>query len=302
MELRHYRYFVAVAERLNFSQAAQALHVAQPALSRAVHDIEDEIGVALFVRHKPHIALTAAGVTFLEEARRVLAQAQEAVERARKSSRGEVGELNLAYVATLSDGLIPRLLRRFRAEFPSVSISMAQMPPARQLQALLEGQTHVGFIGMPLEQEEEKLAFHVFRDEPLCVALPTAHALKRKKELPLRALAKEPFVFLSRAGAPSYYDWLVKQCRRAGFRPQIAQEVESTQTCLELVAAGFGVALFPKTAHQAWYEDVVFRELTGEAPIFHHSVAWRRGSGLPAVEAFLKLLGAETGADLGRKA
>lgn len=301
MELRHYRYFVAVAERLNFSQAAQALHVAQPALSRAVHDIEDEIGVALFVRHKPHIALTAAGVTFLEEARRVLAQAQEAVERARKSSRGEVGELNLAYVATLSDGLIPRLLRRFRVGFPAVSISMTQMPAARQLEALLAGQVHVGFIGMPESQEGEQLEFHVFRDDPLCVALPKSHALKRKKDLPLKALAREPFLFFARNGSPSYYDWLLRECRRAGFRPQIAQEVESAQTCLELVAAGFGVALFPNTAHQAWYEDVVFRELTGDAPIFRHSVAWRRGSALPAVEAFLKLLDAETGAEPGRK-
>jgi DNA-binding transcriptional LysR family regulator len=302
MELRHYRYFVAVAERLNFSQAAQVLHVAQPALSRAVHDIEDEIGVALFLRNKPHIQLTAAGLTFLEEARRVLAQAQEAVELTRKSSRGEVGELNLAYVATLSDGLIPRLLRRFRAEFPTVSISMTQMPPAQQLQALLGGQIHIGFIGLPLEEKEEKLEFHVFRDEPLCVALPKVHAFKRQKELTLQALARERFIFLSRAGSPSYYDWLLKQCRRAGFRPQIAQEAESAQTCLELVAAGFGVALFPKTAHQAWYEDVVFRELTGESPIFRHSVAWRRGAKVPAVEAFLKLLDAETGVPPGRKA
>lgn len=302
MELRHYRYFVAVAERLNFSQAAQVLHVAQPALSRAVHDMEDEIGVPLFLRNKPHIQLTPAGLTFLEEARRLLAEAQEAVELTRRSSRGEVGELNLAYVAALSDGLIPRLLRRFRAEFPTVSISITQMPPARQLQALVEGQVHIGFIGMPLEQEdEEKLEFHVFRDEPICVALPQGHALKRKKELPLRLLAKEPFIFLSRAGSPSYYDWLLKQCRAAGFRPQIAQEVESAQTCLEMVAAGFGVALFPKTAHQAWYEDVVFHELSGGAHLFKHSVAWRRGAAQPAVEAFLKLLSAETGRAVGRQ-
>lgn len=295
MELRHYRYFVAVAERLNFSQAAQALHVAQPAISRAVQDIEDEIGVPLFVRRKPHIELTAAGATFLKEARRVLAHAQESVELARRSSRGEVGELNLAYVATLSDGLIPRLLRRFRTEFPAVSISMTQMPPARQIEPLESGQVHVGFIGMPELQGAEKLEFQVFREDPLCVALPQAHPLQGESQLPLEALAEQPFLFLAREGSPSYHDWLLAECRRAGFEPRIVQQVECAQTCLELVAAGFGVALFPTTAHQAWYEHVVFRPLTGDAPVFQHSVAWRRGSDLPAVNAFLGLLKAETG-------
>lgn len=295
MELRHYRYFVAVAERLNFSQAAQALHVAQPALSRAVHDIEDEIGVPLFVRRKP-MQLTPAGVTFLEEARRVLAHAREAVVLARKSSRGEVGELNLAYVATLSDGLIPRLLRRFRGEFPSVAISMAQLPPARQIEALEAGQVHVGFIGMPEPDEGTGLDFHVFREDPLCVALPDGHPLRRKKSLPLKALADERFLFLAREGSPAYHDWLLKECRREGFKPQVAQEVESAQTCLELVAAGFGLALFPATAHQAWYEGVSFRQLTGPGPIFRHSVAWRRESSMPVVEAFLRMLDAETAA------
>lgn len=293
MELRQLSYFIAVAERLSFSRAAESLHVAQPALSRAVQGLEDEIGIPLFVRGKPRIKLTGAGEAFLCDAQRLVGSSLMALETARRAARGEVGRLDLGYIAALSDGLIPRLLRRFRRNFPEVSLRMTQMRPARQVQALLTGEIHLGFIGLPVPDPTERLVFEPFRSDPMCVALPADHRLVKKATACLEHLANEPFIFLTRSGTPTFFDWLLQLCHKAGFYPRIVQEADSGQTVLELVAAGFGVALFSETAHHCWHEDVVFRRLAGDLPRFEHSVAWRRGEESPPLKAFLELLRSE---------
>jgi DNA-binding transcriptional LysR family regulator len=289
MELRYLRYFIAVAEDLSFSHAAERLHVDQSALSRRIQDLESELTVPLFTRTRHRVQLTAAGAAFLEEARRLMADTTVAIETARRAARGEVGRLDIAYIGALSDVLIPRLLREFRARFPDVAVSLRHLRPAQQITALLSGQIHLGFIGLPNPEYETQLVFEVFRRDPMQIALPAGHPMLASKQLRLADLAKEKFIFLTRMGSPLYYDWMMKLCHEAGYHPQIVQEVEYRQTATELVAAGYGVALFPATARHWLQEEVVFRPLKG-LPLYEHSIAWRRGDESPAIQAFLNLL------------
>lgn len=293
MELRYLRYFVAAAEDLNFSRAARRLHVDQSALSRRIKDLEYELRVSLFTRTRHGVTLTPAGTAFLQEARRLLADADLAVETARRAARGEVGRLDIGYITALSDGLIPRLLRKFRAAYPGVLATLRHMRPAQQIAWLLEGRLDLGFVGQPNPQYEAELCYEVFRSDPMEVVVPAEHPLARRKRVQLAALAREKFVLMSRPGNPYHYDWIMHHCHKAGFHPNIVQEAEFAQTAIELVAAGYGVALFPATAQSRARDDVVFVVVQGFPP-YEHSVAWRRGDTSPSREAFLKLLRQET--------
>lgn len=293
MELRHLRYFVGVAEDLNFSRAADRLHVAQSALSRQIQDLEAELGVQLFLREKGGISLTAAGAAFLVEARRLIAQSTQAIETARRAARGEVGRLDIGFIGALSDGLIPRLLRKFRSRFPEVDVKLYAMRPVRQIEALHSEEIQLAFLGMPFGKEEAQLCFEVFRRDRMVVALPAGHALGSRPSLKLSDLAGERFVFLTRVGTPVYYDWVMRLCHESGFHPHIVQEVENGQTMVELVAAGSGVALFPETAQRQLHGDMNFLPLHGKVPRFEHSVAWLRRHRSPALPVFLDLLRSE---------
>jgi DNA-binding transcriptional LysR family regulator len=294
MELRYLRYFIAVAEDLSFSHAAARLHVDQSALSRRIQYLESELRVPLFTRTRHRVQLTAAGTAFLEEARRLMGDTANAIETARRAARGEVGRLDIAYIGALSDVLIPRLLREFRTRFPHVAVTLQHLRPAAQITALLSGRIHLGFAGLPDPEYDTQLSFEVFRRDPMQVALPSVHPLLARKQIRLADLSKEKFVFLTRAGSPYYYDWMMKLCHEAGFHPQVVQEVEHRQTATELVAAGYGVALFPATAQHWIQEDVMFLPVKG-MPLYEHAVAWRRGDEPPAIHAFLNLLREQVG-------
>jgi DNA-binding transcriptional LysR family regulator len=294
MEFRHLRYFIGIAEDLSFSHAAERLHVAQSALSRQIQDLEDELRVQLFRRDKRGVSLTAAGEVFLAKARKLVIESQQAAEAARSAARGELGHLEIGYISALSDGLIPRLLRKFRAKFPEVHLRLHALRPAPQAAALLEGDLQVGFIGLPMPELASRLRFEVFRRDKLVAALPAGHPLIGRRVLRLGDLAKEPFIFLTRSGTPVYYDWVMQLCHQAGFHPNIVQEVDAGQTMVELVAAGSGVALFPATAQRQLHGDMSFHPLSG-LPLFEFSVAWRGDDDAPALKAFLALLRDEVG-------
>lgn len=293
MELRYVRYFVAAAEDLNFSRAARRLHVDQSALSRRIQDLEYELRVPLFTRTRHGVELTPAGVAFLQEARRLLADAETATETARRAARGEIGRLDIGYITALSDGLIPRLLRKFREAYPDVMATLRHMRPAQQIAALLERRLDLGFVGQPNPEYETELCYEVFRRDPMEVVVPSGHPLANRQKVRLAALAREKFVLMSRPGNPYHYDWLMAHCHKAGFHPNIVQEAEFAQTAIELVAAGYGVALFPATAQSRARDDVVFVQVQGFPP-YEHAVAWRRGESSAPREAFLKLLREET--------
>jgi DNA-binding transcriptional LysR family regulator len=289
MELRHLRYFVAVAEELNVRRAAERLHVSQPPLSRQIHDLEAEVGTKLFVRSKQGVQLTEAGQFFLKEARQILSQSQRAVQLAQAAGRGETGHLSLAYHSAFFDPVFTRVARQFRKRFPSVELRIRELLTYQQIQELLEKRLDVGYVGLRFAELEKELMFECVHQGDLCVALPPDHPLAKQRSIALRALAKESFIGPPRA-SPAYREELLSFCRSAGFAPEIVQEGNSAQCMLELVSAGVGVALVPDTFQKLLAIEVEFRPLTGCLPRLGFHIAWHRKNKSPHLRAFLAML------------
>ena len=289
MELRHLRYFVAVAEELNVRRAAERLHVSQPPLSRQIHDLEYEVGTKLFARSKQGVQLTEAGRLFLREARQILSQSQRAVQLAQAASRGQAGRLELAYSAAFFDPIFARVTRLFRKRFPLVELRIRELLTYQQIQELLEKQIDLGYVGLRFPELEKDLEFECVRKGALWVALPPGHPLAKRRHVTLRVLAQEPFIAPPRT-SPAYRDALLNLCRSAGFEPEIVQEGNNAQCMLELVSAGVGVALVPETFRQLLAIDVEFRPLAPKLPPLEFHVAWRRDNQSPPLQAFLEIL------------
>ena len=183
MELRHLRYFLAVAEELDFGRAALRLHIAQPPLSQQIRQLEEELGVQLFRRTRRNVSLTEAGQAFLSEAQRTLEQVERAMEVAQRVDRGEQGQLIIGFVGSATYGLLPKLLRAFRERFPEVAFTLRELTTSQQIQALHEQQIHLGVLRPPVAQEE--FLFEPLAQDPLIVALPEQHRLATQPSLPL---------------------------------------------------------------------------------------------------------------------
>jgi DNA-binding transcriptional LysR family regulator len=289
MELRHLRYFVAVADELNVRRAARRLHVSQPPLSRQIHNLEDELGTKLFDRSKRKLALTPAGACLLKEAKQILSHVQRAAQVAKAASRGEAGQLTIAILPTIGGLFLPPAIREFRERFPVVDLDILDLLPREQIAALMERRIDVGFVPLPLVEMNPAIEFELVREVELLVALPPGHRLARQRRLTLRKLAHEPFVMFKRSAAVLLHDWVLNLCREAGFEAQIIKLADGPTSILELVSAGFGVALVPGV-FQRFPSDVVFRPLPPATPKFHLSLAWRRDNESPLLKAFLEIL------------
>jgi DNA-binding transcriptional LysR family regulator len=286
MELRHLRYFVAVAEELHFSRAASRLHMAQPPLSQQIRQLEQELGVALFTRTKRRVEMTPAGGAFLEEARRVLAQAERGVRPAQRAGRGEIGHLAIGFVPSADLDLLPRVLRVWGAQFPHVEIELHALLPAAQVEALLDGRIHIGFVRLPLD--DSGLAVESIQREPLLAVLPRGHRLARSVRVRLPDLAGDTMILFPRHIAPGYYDVFVNACRRAGFTPRVLHP-GSMQTNLALVSAGLGVSLLPASIRNLRRAGVVYRPLAPPVPQVEMAVAYRRAERSAVLPAFLEV-------------
>lgn len=258
MELRHLRYFAAVAEELHFGRTAGRVHVAQPALSRQIRDLEEEMGLRLFERDRRRVALTAAGAAFLDEVRFLLGRVEHAVETARRAARGEHGSLRIGYVPAVIYTGLPEIVRAFRKRFPGVDVRLQEMNPATQVEALLSERVDVGFVRGPVH--EPALAAEIVLEEPLVVALPSGHPLRDRKRLEVAMLRSEPFVLQARAHGPGFHDQILAICRSAGFSPRVVQEGSQTDA-LSLVASGAGVAIVPTSLRVLRRASVVYRPL-----------------------------------------
>lgn len=261
MELRHLRYFVAVAEQLNFTKAAARLRVAQPALSRQIRQLEDEIGIGLLKRNNRSVVLTAAGRTFLAEARQILQQSEHAVKSLQSRARFEQGELNLGYVWGLFHTVAPEVLARFRGEHPQVAVNLFDMTAMQQAQALTEGKLDAGFIGFAEEADGAGLSKQKVGSCQFLVVLPKRHALARQKKVSLKALTEDFFIAISEESYPAAAHVMRSACWQAGFRPKVLQSAERGFTVIGLVAANCGVALLPEALQALPHEGVVFRSL-----------------------------------------
>ena len=290
MELRHLRYFVAVAEELNVRQAAARLHLSQPPLSQQLRDLEDEVETKHFVRSKSGMRHTESGRTFLKEARSILAQSQRAVRLAQAASRGEAGHLDIAYAVEGFEPVLLRVMRLFRKLFPMVELGIRELQYHQQVQELLNQRIDIGYVPIRFPELESELVFECVRKAPFLVALPTEHPLAKQRRLRLSALANEKFISIRRT-APAYHSLFVSHCRSAGFMPEIArEEADGALSLLGLVSAGFGVALVPETFQQILPVAVEFRPLRPSIPTFDFHIAWRRGNQSSVLHAFLEML------------
>jgi DNA-binding transcriptional LysR family regulator len=283
MELRHLRYFVAVAEELHFSRAATRVHVAQPALSRQIRALEEEMGLRLFERDRRRVALTVGGAVFLEAARSILRDVEQAVDTARRAARGEHGTLRIGYVPAVVYTGLPEIVRAFRKRLPGVDVRFQEMSPALQLEALLGERVDVGFVRGPVH--EPALAAKTVLEEPLVAVLPSGHRLGGHKRLGLAMLAGEPFVLQARSRGPESHDHILALCRNAGFSPRVVQEGSHIDV-LSLVASGAGVAIVPTSLRVFRRAGVVFCPLR-ERPVTQLTMVWRKNAASPVLREFL---------------
>ena len=286
MELRHLRYFVAVADELHFGRAAEKLFIAQPALSQQIQQLERELGVSLLTRSSRRVALSAAGAVFLADARAILARVTSATEAARRADRGELGRLGVGFVASATYAVLPDVLRRFRERFPDVELLLYELTAAEQAEALREGTINVGFARPFLE--DPTLVVELVARESFVVALPEGHTLAAQERVALSDLAPEPFILFPSSPKPSYADTVYALCERAGFAPIVAQEVREMQTAVSLIAAGIGVSLVPASVQNLRRQGVVYRPLTDPAPPTELVLAYRRDDSSPVLQVFLK--------------
>jgi DNA-binding transcriptional LysR family regulator len=294
MELRHMRYFLAVADELHFGRAATRLQMAQPPLSRQIRALEREVGVPLLLRTPRGVRLTDAGRVFREECRDALAQAERARDRARGAARGELGWLTVGFDPALEMALVPRLMGPFAAQHPDVRLAVHSLNADDQGAALQAGTIQVGVVPMPVGVQPD-VAIEPLVSERICAVLPERHRLARRSRLALRTLAREPLIVFARRTFARVHDLVADMFREAHVTPQVHCEVTHLQTCLALVAAGIGVTFLPAGSLGVCSRGIVHRPLGAAAPSFPVGVIRRRNDASTLVGRFVSLAHAALG-------
>lgn len=296
MDLRQIASFVAVAEELHFGRAATRVHLSQPALSQQIKRLEHELGFQLLTRTQRRVELTAPGATFLDHARRVLADVDEMVTQASRAAAGRTGTLRLGYVGSALFSVVPKVMRTMRAEAPEVQITLVELRTEEQLAAMRQGRLDAGFIRAPRGPVDDMAITPVLR-EPVGIAIPADHPLAARAELALAELAEESFVMLPRVVEPDSFDLLMAACSNAGFAPEVAQTARSPQTLLGLVASGLGVAFVAESVmRNSSREGVAFLPLEPPAPVVVSALARPAATTDPIVHLLADLTG-ELGPD-----
>ncbi len=289
MELRHLRYFVAVAEILNFTKAAAKLHLAQPSLTRQIHNLEEEIGVRLLNRSKSQVALTEEGRSFLVDARHVLALATESVQAVQRLSRGETGQLNIAYSSNFNFELLPETLGAFRLAFPHIALNLFDLTPAEQFRALEARKIDLGFVGLRPPASTRGLQWESIARHRTVVVLPLKHPLARKRRVNLGALKTMFFVGMSEKTHPGFRDWLCEICQRADFTPRILQDAELEPALVTFVAEGLGVTLAREHIKNLPHPGVAFRPLAPPVKTDYY-IAWNRDNDSRALQQYIEIV------------
>jgi DNA-binding transcriptional LysR family regulator len=289
MDVRQLQYFVAVAEELHFRRAAERLHLSQPALSQQIRALEGALEVPLLFRNRRRVELTAAGVSFLTEARELLAAFDAAVAIARRVHDGRIGRLRIAFVGSALLSIVPDVVQRFRAARPDVELALRERSTVDQVAALRAGDIDIGLAPLPID--EDGFDTTVLVHERAVAVLPAGHELAGLRRIGLRRLAAEPFVLFPRAQAPGFHDRLVGAVAERGAAPRVVQHATEMQTIVGLVAAGIGVSLVPASVQRLSLPGVVYRPVVG-APRVELAVITRRGERSPLVQAFLAVASA----------
>ncbi len=293
MKLNQIEYFVVLAEELHFGRAAERLHRSQPPLSRQIRLLEEELGVDLFTRNAQRVSLTDAGRAFLHEIRPVLRRVGQAAEAARRAAAGETGHLAVSATGSAIFGILPRVLRAFRARYPSVAVELHQAPKGAQIQAVKERRVAIAFVRSLTEDEE--LAHDLVLEEPLLVALGRENPLAARAAIRLADLAGQGFILYRGQSSPSIADQIIHHCQQAGFSPRVAQEADDMQSAAALAALDIGVTLVAASLSQMQLRDLVYRPLAGEGtlPTTRLYAAYRRDDPSAVLAAFRRICAAE---------
>jgi DNA-binding transcriptional LysR family regulator len=292
MELRHLRYFVAVAEEGHITRAAARLGIQQPPLSQQIHALEAELEVQLFRRKPRGVDLTQAGEALLAEARAILDRVEHAILSARRTARGNAGRIGLGFTSSASfHPFVPRIIREFREASPLVSLTLEEAGTGELVDGLRAERIDAAFVRSPIGAVAE-LDVHSVLEEQMVAALPAGHRLAgRTTRLPLAALEEETFILYRRPLGPGLYDAIIAACQRAGYSPHIGQEAPRMLATLSLVAAGLGVTLIPASMRRMGIEGVAYRPLDHKAGLIAPlNLACRRGETAPAVRRFIALV------------
>ncbi len=275
MELRHLRYFLAVAEELNFRRAAEKLGIAQPPLSSQIHDLEREIGVQLFRRVPKGAELTEAGIAFLSAVPTVFDKLDQAVKLAKRGGRGEVGQLRVGYTSSASfNQIVPRSLRAFRRAYPNVELTLEELNSPQLLDQLARQRLDLVFI-RPGKEPPPGFIVTPLGEEPMMVVVPSSHRLADRYAVDLAELKGDPFILFSRTLGPGLYDEVIAGCRRAGFDPTVAQIAPQITSIANLVAVELGVSIVPAQVANANVPGVIFLPISGIAPVARLALATR---------------------------
>ena len=292
MELRHFRYFVAVAEEQNVSRAALKLHVSQPGLSRQIRDLEDEIGFQLFQRSAKSLRLTDAGRVFLEQARAVLQRADEAVQAARMVALGAPSEIQVGYAPSLAVQILPQALRVFQAKFPKVRVALHDLTTEEMLTQLRSEKLQVALMVRPTPKMLRGLSFKEMARYPVRVAVAPNHPLARAKALSLAQVAAEPLLAYSRKEYPEVHESLAKIFKSIRPKPKIVEEHDGVTDLIIAVESGRGLALMPSLLACSVGPRLKLIPLVEAVPEIVIGAVWKRGTVPPLVEQFIAIAAA----------
>ncbi|MGE0004868.1 MAG: LysR family transcriptional regulator [Parvibaculaceae bacterium] len=284
LDVRDFRFFLAIGEELHFRRAAERLRLAQPHLSHHIKDLESRLGVRLLDRTTRSVKLTRAGAEFLERSKYMLAQIDQMAAAARRIAQGHSGELRIGFTDAAARNVLPSVLRILRKNHPNIDIILFCEGTALQVQKLIEGQLHFGFLRLPVHTR--RLRTLSLGREGLVAALPRNHGLASKGKIRLENLAKEDFIQYSPILGVDFQEHILSYCQRAGFTPRVTCEVDNTHTVVALVSAGFGVAIVPEYLKYYATPNIVFKPLSEIPRVVDIGIAWLPGDPSPICQAF----------------
>jgi DNA-binding transcriptional LysR family regulator len=294
MELRHLRYFTAVVECKGYREASRRLHIAQPSISEAVSDLEDELGLKLFSRSHRNARVTPEGEIFYADAVCILQRAETAILTAKRAAQGKVGRLSIGFIGSATLSFLPDLIRRYKLEYPNVKLALHDLYPVELDKACDRGEIDIAITRtLSLERSKSRQSKVLLRD-PLVAVLPRSRKLRRK-EIRIADLANERFILFHRQGAPGVFDTIVGACRSQGFSPRVENEPNSMQTILSLVEAEEGVAIVPASTSNLRSNGVQFVRLVPDLYL-DLVVAWAQGEPSAVLRTFLDFLNANADA------
>lgn len=289
MELRHLRYFTSVVQWKGYREASRRLHVSQPAISRTITDLEDELGLKLFARTKRAAEPTPEGEIFYREAVQALARVDSAVQTAKRAANGEIGDLSIGFLGSATSPFLPELVRTFKAQHPGVRLTLQELTPLQQDAAFEKGLIDLGFT-RPLTPEQGKIfSSRILYSDPMLAVLPASRRTKTKS-VRLADLSKESFVLFHREGAPPLFDTITRMCNKAGFSPKVDCEPDLMQTVLTIVAAEQGVSIVPACVRSLRADGVCFYRLQPDDVRVELVAAWKKQAPSVALRAFLDVI------------